>query len=107
MNTLRPRRSQLQTRLFLVAGGLFVAFGAMLGCQIAVVDLGSNHATVGSDAGADAGMDSAIVEPVITEDCPEVTEAQIAPSTAILAAPRAQAQRAPRAWWGAGPSSSG
>ncbi len=70
--------STLQTRTLLgTAVGLFAALGAMLGCQVSVVDLGSNHAVPGTDAGADTAPDVA-TGPVVTSDCPGVTEAQIA-----------------------------
>lgn len=46
-----------------------IASLAMLGCQVAVVDLGSNHAPDAGGAG-DAG-------PVTTSDCPYVSEAEI------------------------------
>jgi hypothetical protein len=52
----------------------------MVGCRIAVVDLGSNHAIVGNDAGNDTGADAGAdgpIEPVVTSDCPGVTEAEI------------------------------
>ena len=77
MSTLRTRTSHLRTRLLLVAfGALFSSVGAMLGCQVDVVDLGSNHAIAGNDAGADAGADGP-TGPVITSNCPGVTEAEI------------------------------
>ncbi|MEP7122365.1 MAG: hypothetical protein ABJE95_15695 [Byssovorax sp.] len=76
MSSPRPRTAPLRTRPLLAAAlGLLAATTTMLGCQIAVVDLGSNHAISGADAGADADGAS---DPVITSDCPSVTEAQIA-----------------------------
>ena len=47
-----------------------IASLAMLGCQVAVVDLGSNHAPEVGAGGGDAG-------PVTTSNCPYVTEAEV------------------------------
>jgi hypothetical protein len=67
--SLRPHRA-----LALLA----IVAAATIGCEVAVVDLGSNHPDAGG-AGGDGGLDAGTggsTGPVTTSDCPGVTEAE-------------------------------
>jgi len=79
-STRQTRSPPRERGLFATATGLLTVAGAALGCQIAVIDLGSTRPLDHGDAGADAagtGTGGAPVGPVTTSDCPEATEAEI------------------------------
>lgn len=79
-STRQTRSPPRERGLFATATGLLTVAGAALGCQIAVIDLGSTRPLDHGDAGADAagtGTGGAPVGPVTTLDCPEATEAEI------------------------------
>lgn len=72
--TRKPRPASRETALPSAFGcGLAVA-STLLGCQVAVVDLGRTSV----DAGAEAGTGTPIaLEPLSTQDCPTVSELEV------------------------------
>lgn len=82
MKSTRQHRAPLGLRALLAAmSGLVTVVGGALGCQVAVVDLGSTHAPDGGGTGGAGGSPGAgsvgSGGPVTTSDCPQTTEAQV------------------------------